>query len=320
MDATIRQANLDDKPSDPAEIVICIPDPNLAIEQRKGLAPTVELEASLDNGFALIGGLSGAKARLQAISEVHKNPEAAALYGIGSSHFLLHGPPGTGKTSLARAFAYEINAEFYPVNSTDIIDKWVGSSGKGLQAVFEKAKEIDGKVVVFFDEFDTLALKGGSQNAERIDVKKQLNIVIDELTESYPDIVFAAATNLDLDQIESSLLRSGRLETIGAPAPNDTERIDIWSAVLYQGHIDFGAQSQLAFDEEGNELVPRFNPYADDINPIELALKTEGMTGADFKQILDRARMYCFTRYSQYGEQLQVTHQMLLAQIEQFGR
>lgn len=282
--------------------------------------PEAEAATSANEGFALIGGLRNAVERLQDIAATFRDPEGAEMYGVAGRHFILHGPAGTGKTSLIKAFAHEIEAQIRFVNSTDLVDMWVGNSGKNIRNLINAMKTVEGPVVVFFDEFDTLASKGTGGTSERVDIKKYLNTAIDELSEYYPNIIIAAATNADIDDLEPALVRSGRLEPIGAPAPNEAERVDVWAAILHQSWLDFNRQHDLVFDAHGAEYIQTFTPYEDDLNPVELASLTDGMTGADFKVILERARLTCYRHYRTTGEQIKVSQRHLIQEIRQFGR
>lgn len=334
IDSTVDQFGKDsvfDNSKQKIEIVVSSPDQESGSKElvlAKGAVeefisgvsiPEKEKISSKNEGFELIGGLTHAIARLREIAAVYQNPEGAEMYGISGRHFVLHGPAGTGKTSLVRAFAHEIGAEINFVDSTDLVDKYIGNSGKLTKQLFDEAKKQENLTVIFFDEFDALARKNSHESTERVDVKKLLNQMIDDVSKNHPNIIIAAATNADVLDLESSLVRSGRIEAIGAPAPNDKERIDVWAAVLHRSWLGFQKNHEIVFDSHGNEYIETFTPYDNDINPVELAESTNEMTGADFEIILERARRKCFLHYQKTGEALKVSQVDLLREIKNFG-
>lgn len=279
----------------------------------------LELAPSRD-GFDMIGGLTQAKQRLQDIGDLFKDPVGSYMYGLSATHFLLHGPPGTGKSSLINAFANEIGARVWPIDSTAIVDMWVGNSGKNIRNAFAALKEqpSDELIVVAMDEFDALARAGNTGTRERTDVIKQLNIAIDDISKNHKNIIIAAATNADIDDLEPALVRSGRIEPIGAPTPTEEERIDVWAAVLAQSFLTF--MDGPTFTSSSLDDRPSFIPYGDDLDPIELAKLTDGKTGADFGVILERARTAQFRLYRQTGEYGRVGQADLIHEIRNFGR
>lgn len=284
--------------------------------------PQSELGTKEHRGLDSIGGATHAKERLHEIADAFNDPVGAAIYGVSPTHFLLYGPPGVGKTSLIEALAYETGATITEVKSTDIIEMLVGSSGKNLRKTFETARAASGKIILFFDEFDSIAAKDTGGSGERTDVRKALNTELEQIAKYHPNIIVACATNVDLDDLEPSLIRSGRIETIGVPCPDLRERYDIWGAVFYESTQSFDAQSPLVLDETGNEvrIDTYFSPYASDIDLVELAKMTDGMTGADFKKILERARKKCFSLYKKTGQKVQVHQSDLIEVIRAFSR
>lgn len=290
----------------------------------KGKPDSSEYSVVDDNERVLldsVGGAAYAKQRLTELAAIMNDPEAAAKFDIHPAHFMLHGPPGTGKTTLINAFANEINATPWFISSSDLVEKWVGSSGRNLTETFDKAKATSGNLVLFFDEFDALAHRQGSGGGERTDIRKLLNTELETLAKNYPNIIVAAATNVGLDELEPSLIRSGRMEPIAVPLPTEQERFDIFGVILYESIRKAVHENELVFDDNGEYVSPDgFSLYDTSIDLRDVAAKTDGMTGADFKQLLLRARKQKFTHYRATGQLQSITHQDVLREIARFGR
>lgn len=287
-----------------------------------GDIPVIEMGRSRDDGFNLIGGLTHAKEKLCDIADAFADPIAAHMYQVPTRHFLLYGPPGTGKSSLVYAFGNEIGAEVITLKSTDIVSKWVGASGRNvrnsLQNLMRKPK--DQLFVAFFEEFDALAFAGRGGTQERSDVKKQLNSMIDEISKNHRNIIIAGATNADIADLEPSLVRSGRIEPIGAPNPNEEERSDVWAAILTESIRSFGGMRDVdTIDNEGR-MRAVFVPYDEDIDVPELARLTPEYNGADFKAMLENARIKKFRHYVRTKEMTLVSQSDLELEIRTFGR
>lgn len=284
--------------------------------------PEIEMATSNNEGLDMIGGLTQAKRRLREIADMFSDPVGSYMYGLSATHFLLHGPPGTGKTSLVQAFAAELGAKVWPIDSTSLVDMWVGKSGKNTKDVFAALKQQPSNelIVVFMQEFEALAAAGRGGTQERMDVKKQLNLAIDDITRNHKNIIIAADTNADIADLEPSLVRAGRIEPIGAPAPNEAERVDVWAAVLTKSIRSFGGMNDIEEISQDTDPIPVFVPYEEDIDPQALAKLTDGLTGADFEEILSKARIKQFQLYRSTGYYGRVSQADLVEQIRVFGR
>lgn len=260
------------------------------------------------NTFGDLGGLEAQKRRLMDIGDCVNDPFGAARYNLTASHFILYGPAGTGKTSLVEAFGHYIGAPVRQISSADIMRTLVGESGLQLKQVFEEAFKQSGKLVLFFDEIDSIAGKPGSDSKSNVEVKNLLKKYITTTKNLYPNIVIAGATNLDLSSIDDAIVRSGRLEGISVPKPNEAERCDIWANLIIQQlkhskEVSLGEFEQI---DIGTLDVP------------ELARITEDMTGADITHILEQARRACYRQYRQTGIDQYVTQTLLVDIIRHF--
>jgi transitional endoplasmic reticulum ATPase len=180
---------------------------------------------------------------------------------------LLSGPPGTGKTMIAKALANESEVNFISVKGPEIMSKYVGESERGVREVFRKAKQAS-PCIVFFDEFDSLVpergLGGDSQVTER--VISQFLSELDGLEELKGVLVLAATNRKDL--IDSAIIRPGRFDFIlDIPLPDEKARQEIFKV--------------LTLDK----------PLADGVDLQSLSAGTDNMSGADIKAICREASM-----------------------------
>ena len=176
-----------------------------------------------------VGGLEIVKQSLkEAVEWPLKTPERFTRLGIQPPKgILLHGPPGCGKTLLARAVATESEANFISIRGPEIFSKWVGESEKAIRETFRKAR-MAAPSIIFFDEFDALvpARGGGGDNRVTERVISQLLTEIDGLM-SLQNIVVIAATNRP-DMIDPAILRPGRFDRrVYVPPPDGEARLRI---------------------------------------------------------------------------------------------
>ncbi|RLI14786.1 AAA family ATPase, partial [Candidatus Bathyarchaeota archaeon] len=222
-----------------------------------------------------IGGLEEVKQRLrEAVEWPLKHPDAFKRMGITPPKgILLYGPPGCGKTLLARAVATESEANFISVRGPEIFSKWVGESEKAIREIFRKAR-MAAPSIVFFDEIDAIAPSrglgyGDSRVTER--VISQLLTEIDGLI-TLQNVVVIGATNRP-DILDPALLRPGRFDRrIYVPPPDYEARLEIL------------------------KIKTRNMPLAEDVNLEELAKRMEGYSGADIDSVCREAALNALRR------------------------
>ncbi len=216
--------------------------------------------------FAQVGGMEAVKEQIR-MKIIHplKNAELFRAYGksIGGG-ILLYGPPGCGKTLLARATAGEVQASFTAVGLHDVLDMWIGQSEKNLHGLFEQARRRQPSVL-FFDEVDALGASRSDMkhSASRHTINQFLN-ELDGLGASNDGLLVLAATNAPW-HLDNALRRPGRFDRIiFVPPPDEPARESILRVMLK-------------------------DKPADRLDYAALASKTEGFSGADLKAVVDRA-------------------------------
>ncbi|MCW8966774.1 MAG: CDC48 family AAA ATPase [Candidatus Pacearchaeota archaeon] len=218
-----------------------------------------------------VGGVEKVKQELmEAVEWPIKFRESFKRMGIRPSKgLLLYGPPGTGKTLLAKAVAKESEANFIQIKGPSLLSKWVNDSHKGMQKVFERARQV-APCIVFFDEIESLASKRtGGDNASSQEATKVLNQMLAEMDglEDLNDVLVVAATNRP-DMLDTALLRPGRFDRVllvNAPSVDGRE-------VILKIHT-------------------KKMPLGKDVKIKEFAEKTEGYTGADLESVCREAGM-----------------------------
>ncbi len=176
-----------------------------------------------------VGGLDRVKRALQESVELpFRNPTVYRHMGIDPPRgILLYGPPGVGKTLLAKAAATESQANFISVKGPEIMSKWVGESEKAIRVIFKKARQAS-PAIVFIDEVDAIAPRRGLQTSSGVTerIVNQLLTSIDGL-ESLDRVLVLAATNRP-DILDEALLRTGRFDAlIYVEPPNVAGRLEI---------------------------------------------------------------------------------------------
>lgn len=228
------------------------------VERKTGSRPQVT--------FSDVGGLDSVKEDIRRrILHPLQNPELYRQYGRqAGGGILLYGPPGCGKSLLAKAIAGEISARWMEVGIHEILDMWMGNSEKNLHALFQKAREM-APTVLYFDEIDALA-------ADRHDMRRSagrttINQFLSELdgsTASNEGVLVFGATNSPW-HLDPAFRRPGRFDRIlFAPPPDESGR----EAIL--------------------RIQMRDRPQRD-VDFRKIAKKSDGLSGADLRAVVERA-------------------------------
>ncbi|MEM4318398.1 MAG: ATP-binding protein [Candidatus Pacearchaeota archaeon] len=220
--------------------------------------------------FEEIGGQEIAKKEIQGIVLALSNPLLYKNWGIRKPKgILLYGPPGNGKTLLAKALATEADAKFYNVSVVDVTSMWYGESEKILQDIIDHAKK-QKRAIIYFDEFDALGREREDAHEATARIVSVLASNMDGIEET-KNVIFIASTN-HLNAIDYALLRPGRFDRlIEVKNPTKNERKEIFK--IHQ--------------EKAKKLAEREIFKQIDLEKISEA--TEGYSGADIAEIIRRA-------------------------------
>jgi SpoVK/Ycf46/Vps4 family AAA+-type ATPase len=207
----------DDLPKEPAA-----PE---RIAQRQEHAPNDDPDVEIEqSNFTLadVAGMEAVKQRLEmAFLAPMRNPEYMRMYGKSlRGGLLLYGPPGCGKTFIARALAGELGAKFITVGMADVLDMWLGESEKRLQRIFDVARR-NAPAVLFFDEIDALGQKRSHlRHSAGRNIVNQLLAEMDSLGANNDGVFVLGATNHPWD-VDTALRRPGRFDRLMLVLPPD---------------------------------------------------------------------------------------------------
>merc|ERR1712087_827149 len=216
-----------------------------------------------------IGGLGDVKRDLKELVQYPvEHPEKFEKFGMSPSKgVLFYGPPGCGKTLMAKAVANECQANFISVKGPELLTMWFGESEANVRDVFEKARQA-APCVLFFDELDSIAQqRGGSSGDGGGAADRVMNQLLTEMdgVGSKKNVFIIGATNRP-DIIDTALMRPGRLDQlIYIPMPDYESRLSILRATL------------------------RKSPVSKEVDLSYLASQTDKFTGADLTEICQSA-------------------------------
>ncbi|XP_060948384.1 transitional endoplasmic reticulum ATPase [Limanda limanda] len=219
--------------------------------------------------WADIGGLEEVKRELQELVQYPvEYPDKFLKFGMTPSRgVLFYGPPGCGKTLLAKAIANECQANFISIKGPEMLTMWFGESEANVRDVFDKARQA-APCILFFDELDSIAKSrgggGGDASGAADRVINQILTEMDGMSDKKNVFIIGATNRPDI--IDSAILRPGRLDQlIYIPLPDKPSRSAILNANL------------------------RKSPVAQDVDRAFLSDITEGFSGADLTEICQRA-------------------------------
>ncbi|MFC7141818.1 AAA family ATPase [Halosimplex aquaticum] len=227
--------------------------------------------------MADVGGLDEVKEELRQdiVRPMREEPKKAEKFDIPLPNVLLHGPPGTGKTYLAKALAEELGFPFVNLSGSDITSKWVNESADQVGQLFEEAESLAediGGAMIFLDELDAVLPERQMDSHE--EDRKVVNEFLSHLQKSSRErVLFVGATN-KRDDLDSAAVRNGRMDKeIFVGEPDYEARVEIFDAQL---------------DERPHDVTER---------EIEaLAEKTSGVVAADIESLVNQA-----ARHAAYG-------------------
>lgn len=238
-------------------------------------ARVMELIESPDMDYNMIGGL---RKQIEEVIETVElpltNPELFAEVGVEPPHsILLYGPPGNGKTLIAKAVAHRAKATFIRMSGSELVQKYIGEGARLVRDVFNIARE-KAPSIVFIDEIDAVGSRrtddGTSGSSEVNRTMVQLLAELDGF-DARGDVKIVAATNR-IDLLDPALLRPGRFDRIiEIPMPDLEGRMEIFK-------------------------IHTRNMKLENVDFEELVKITEGLSGADLKAIITEAGMFVIRR------------------------
>merc|ERR1712054_76750 len=253
---------------DPGEFVICAPDTVIHCE---GEPVKREDEEKLDDvGYDDIGGCKKAMAQILEMIELPlRHPQIFENLGVKPPKgVLLHGPPGSGKTLIARAVANETGAFFFLINGPEIMSKMAGEAESNLRKAFEEAEK-NAPAIIFIDEIDSIAPKREKTNGEvERRIVSQLLTLMDGM-KSRAHVIVMGATNRP-NSIDPALRRFGRFDReIDIGVPDEVGRMEVLRIHTKNMKLD------------------------DDVDLEKISKETHGFVGADLAQLCTEAALQC---------------------------
>jgi cell division protease FtsH len=217
-----------------------------------------------------VQGVDAAKDELMDVAEWLRDPDRFAALGAQPPRgVLLFGPPGTGKTMLARAVAAQAGVDFFSASGSSFVEMFVGRGAARIRRLFKEARKA-GRAVIFIDELDAVGgarsgSGGDGGTSEREQALNQLLVELDGFERDPGTVIVIAASNY-VDKLDKALLRPGRFDRQVLVAPPDRD----------------GREAILRAHAKGKPLGP-------DLDLTDVARKTTGMTGAQLANALNEA-------------------------------
>ncbi|WP_165227579.1 CDC48 family AAA ATPase [Aquisphaera insulae] len=218
--------------------------------------------------WAQVGGLDAVKRQMiEAVEWPLHHPEIFTQAGVKPPRgILLSGPPGCGKTMLAKAVASQTEVNFIPVKGPELLSKYVGESERGVREVFRKARQA-APCIIFFDEIDALVPTRGGGGADSHVTERVISQFLAEMdgVEELNGVLILGATNRP-DILDPAILRPGRFDIqVPIPLPDTPSRRQIF------------------------EIGLKGKPLSGEIDLDALAAATEGFSGAEIRAVCTRS-------------------------------
>ena len=239
-----------------------------------------------DASWEDIGGLDEIKQELQeAVDWPLKYPKLFEKAGIRPLNgILLFGPPGCGKTLLAKAIANESKSNFIAIKGPEIFSKWVGESERAVREIFRKARQA-APSIIYFDEVDAISAGRGSHESTHTfaSIVNQILVEMDGI-ENRKGVVTIASTNRP-DIVDPAFLRPGRFDRL-----------------IYVKEPDFEARLKIL------DVHSKAMPLAEDVSLKEIAQNTVGYSGADLENVCREAGMQAIREKMDTLEKIEKKH------------
>jgi SpoVK/Ycf46/Vps4 family AAA+-type ATPase len=265
-------------------------DDTAASEMSRILHPAAERVS-----FADVGGLDEVKQQIRRriITPFQKPSLFARFRRQAGGGILMYGPPGCGKTMLARATAGECGAKFYNVAISDVLDMYIGESERKLHAIFDEARRTTPSVL-FFDEVEALGGKRMHHNeGTSAKLVSQFLAELDGFAQNNQGVLVLAASNVPWS-VDPAFRRPGRFDRVlFVPPPDRVARTAILEQLL-----------------EGRPLEGKMDVQA-------LAAKTGGFSGADLKNLVESAVDAAIEQSISSGREMPVTQQHLAEALKE---
>ncbi|GAB0170787.1 ATP-binding protein [Lysinibacillus sp. CTST325] len=258
-----------------------------------GKAPKTVKKGKEQITFTDVAGLDDLKKTitLRIISPFYNKGLFAKFRKKVGGGVLLYGPPGCGKTFIAKATAGECKANFYPVHITDILNRYIGESEQNLKAAFDKAR-FQKPSIMFFDEVDTIGMSRSKASEYTRGIIDTFLTELEGIDTSTDEVLIMAATNTPWD-IDSALKRPGRFDRLIFVAPPDKK-----------------AREQIF----KLKLAGR---YAEEIDVATLAAQTEFFSGADIENMIELATENVLAEILATGDERPITTNDLFHVLEE---
>lgn len=257
-------------------------------------AQAMEVDDEPEVSYSDIGGINNQLREVrEAIEDPILNPDKFEEIGIEPpSGVLLHGPPGTGKTMLAKAVANKTNAKFLKLAASELAQKFIGEGSRLVRDLFEVAKE-DSPTVIFIDEIDAIATKRRESKSDGgAEVQRTLMQLLSEMDgfENRGDVRIIAATNR-FDMLDEAILRPGRFDRIiEVPAPVESGREQIFRIHTRDMNVDNNVEyDELAEAAEGFTGAD-IQASCTEAGMIAIRDDRSGITFEDFQQAIDKVK------------------------------